>query len=364
MSIAHALAAPGSSRKTVLVIGITGGVGYETAEALIARGFNVVALHRDPDAARRTLAFSPDVRWIAGDAMNGHDVERAVAGCDAILHAANPPGYRNWRGLALPMLENAIAAARKADVRLILPGNIYNYGPDAWPLVSEDSPQNPVTEKGQVRVEMEAALARHCRNGGRALIVRAGDFFGRHAPASWMHTVMAKPGKPIRSVTWPGDRTTGHAFAYLPDLAETIVRLLELEDQLAPFERVHFSGHWLEPGFRFAEALSEAAGGVPVKQMPWGLLRVVALFHRTLREAMAMRYLWQEPVRLDNGRLHALLGDEPHTPLTTAVQDSLIGVNALPAAADASGAGNPDRQTDRKTGGKASRPSEPRMQTS
>ena len=28
-----------------------------------------------------------------------------------IVHAANPPGYKNWRGLALPMLKNTIAAA-------------------------------------------------------------------------------------------------------------------------------------------------------------------------------------------------------------------------------------------------------------
>ena len=39
------------------------------------------------------------------------------------------------------MLRNAIAAARLSGARLIFPGNVYNYGADAWPVVGETSPQ-------------------------------------------------------------------------------------------------------------------------------------------------------------------------------------------------------------------------------
>jgi len=323
---------------TVLIVGITGGIGLETAKSLSKRGWTVRAMYRNPATAARMPGMPAGVDWVGGDAMVAADIAGAARGCAAILHAANPPGYRNWRGLALPMLHNAIAAAKSSGARLVLPGNIYNFGPDAWPLIAEDSPQNPTTEKGQVRVEMERAIEDHCRNHGRALIVRAGDFFGAHAPASWMQTVMVKPGKPVRTVTWPGDRKTGHAFAYLPDLAETIARLIEIDDRLADFERVHFSGHWLEPGYRFAETLSAVAGGVPIRQMPWGLLRLVTPFVRTLREAMAMRYLWQNPVRLDNRHLIDLLGEEPHTPLEAALRQSLAAMDCLPAPAEPNGA--------------------------
>ncbi len=50
--------------------------------------------------------------------MNTADVVAAAEGVQVIVHAANPPGYRNWRGLALPMLRSTIAAAkagRRAD---------------------------------------------------------------------------------------------------------------------------------------------------------------------------------------------------------------------------------------------------------
>ena len=45
-----------------------------------------------------------------------------------------------------------------------------------------------------------------------------------------------------------------------------------------------------------------------------------------------MRYLWQTPLRLDNTRLVAALGREPHTPLEQAVEATLLGLGCLPDA--------------------------------
>lgn len=46
-------------------------------------------------------------------------------------------------------------------------------------------------------------------------------------------------------------------------------------------------------------------------------------FQETPREIYKMRYLWQTPVRLQNSKLVAFLGDEPHTPLADAVRATL-----------------------------------------
>jgi nucleoside-diphosphate-sugar epimerase len=43
-----------------------------------------------------------------------------------------------------------------------------------------------------------------------------------------------------------------------------------------------------------------------------------------------MRYLWRQPFRLDNARLLAELGTEPHTPLDVAVERTLAGLGCLP----------------------------------
>jgi nucleoside-diphosphate-sugar epimerase len=320
---------------TALVIGATGGIGSEVAKALIAQGWRVRALTRDADKAAASFAWLGPVAWVAGDAMRAADVAAAAKGAAVIFHGANPPGYRNWRELALPMLANAIAAARASGARLIFPGNVYNFGPDAGPLIDERSPQHPLTRKGAIRVEMEAMLAAAARDGVRSLVVRAGDFFGPHAPSSWFAGVMVRPGKPVRSVVYPGARDIGHAFAYLPDLAETIARLAAIERRLPAFEVLHFGGHWLDPGVEIARSIRRAADNprAPILPLPSLLLRLAAPLSATLREAIEMRYLWRAPLRLDNRKLVALLGEEPHTPLDVAVRHSLEALRCLPARA-------------------------------
>jgi nucleoside-diphosphate-sugar epimerase len=44
---------------------------------------------------------------------------------------------------------------------------------------------------------------------------------------------------------------------------------------------------------------------------------------------LEMRYLWREPLRMDNSRLVAPLGQEPHTPLDDAVKETLKGLGCL-----------------------------------
>ena len=87
--------APGKRR--VLVLGATGGIGGETASALLRHGWEVIAMARDP-SKERAEPGSPlaKAKWVAGDAMNAGDVRRAAEGVQAIVHAVNPPGYRNW----------------------------------------------------------------------------------------------------------------------------------------------------------------------------------------------------------------------------------------------------------------------------
>ena len=65
-------------------------------------------------------------------------------------------------------------------------------------------------------------------------------------------------------------------------------------------------------------------------------------FVATFREMREMRYLWREPVRMDNARLTAVLGREPHTPLDEAIESTLLGLGCIdapgnPCAAHADG---------------------------
>ena len=299
--------------KTALVLGASGGVGGETARALIAHGWTVRGLSRSP-------RDGDGIMWITGDAMDGEAVMAAAQGVDAIVHAVNPPGYRDWETLALPMLDNSIAAAKANGARLALPGTIYNFDPARSPVIAPDSPQQPDTRKGAIRVEMEQAIE---RSGVAAVILRAGDFFGPRPGNSWLSQGMVTPGKPVGRIMVPGKTGVGHAWAYLPDVGEAFARLLD-KDDLPRFARYHFAGDWDDDGTRLTAAIGRAVGRV-VKtwRMPWALLPLVGLFNRTMREMVEMRPYWENPVRLDNAALVAAIGEEPHTPLDAAMATTL-----------------------------------------
>lgn len=316
---------PGQVDKTALVLGATGGVGGALTEVLLARGWTIKALARDP--ARAASGRDPAIHWIQGDAMDRAAVVQAAEGCSLVVHAVNPPGYRDWDKLVLPMMDNSIAAARAAGARVLLPGTVYNYGPDAFPVLREDSPQRPLTRKGKIRAEMERRLR---ESGVPALVVRAGDFFGgREGGNNWFAQGLVKAGKPLEQIARPGKRGVGHSWAYLPDLAEAMADLVE-RVPAEGFETFHFAGHWDADGTLMTEAIRRAAERpLKVKAFPWSLVILLAPTVVLFREMLEMRYLWQEPLRLDNTKLVAVLGREPHTPLDEAVRTTLVQLKCL-----------------------------------
>ncbi len=313
------------TNRIALVLGANGGIGGETATALATAGWQVRAL------ARTLPATTTDgITWVRGDAMDASSVAAAATGAAVIVHAVNPPGYRDWDRLVLPMLDHTIAAATSVGARVVLPGTIYNYGPDAYPLLREESPQHPVTRKGAIRVEMEARLR---ASGARSLIVRAGDYFGPRAKNNWFSQGLVTPGAPVRKVTTPGADGVGHAWAYLPDVASTFAALLAREAALPAAARFHLAGHWDPDGAHMAAAIARVVGGpLPTKRLPWWLLRLASPFDVTLRELTEMRPLWRTPIELDGTALAAALGGrEPRTDLDTAVRATLVGLGCLTA---------------------------------
>lgn len=318
------------TQRTALVIGANGGIGQETCAALLRHGWRVRALVR-----RAPEGEQPGIDWRIGDAMHCADVAEAAAGVEVIVHAVNPPGYRAWDRLVLPMMDNTIAAARMHGARIVLPGTIYNYGPDAFPLLGEDSPQHPVTRKGEIRVAMEQHLQAASEADVRVLVLRCGDFFGPRAGNNWFAQGLMQAGKPVKRLSYPGDYAIGHSWAYLPDVAETLARLLDREAELARFERFHFGGYWAD-GHAMLDAVRRGSGEDSIKaaRFPWWLAQLMSPFNETMRELCKMRYLWREPVQLDDSKLKAFLGTDLYTPIDQAVRASLIGAGCIAASSD------------------------------
>ena len=185
-----------------LVLGASGAAGAAIAHRLALMGMRVTLAGRAAIAPRvpayPTLATLP---WRQVDALQPDTLRHAARDCGVIVHAANPASYVGWHAQMQPMMDAVLAAVAHPDVTVVLPGNVYALQPSAQ-AIPEDAPQPPAnTAKGRLRQAIELRLQAAAESGHcRALVVRAGDFFGAHAPHSWITQAMLPAlGKP----DWP-----------------------------------------------------------------------------------------------------------------------------------------------------------------
>lgn len=297
--------------KTALIMGVTGGFGGAVARSLHAQGWSLRALMRQPE---RLPADFSGIEIIQGDASVYDDVATAAEGVDVIVYGVNPGNY-DWNGKAVPWLEQTAAVAEERGITIVFPGNVYVLNPADGPIFDESAPIAPVSGKGRIRQAQEARLLLAAQRGARVIILRCGDFIGADAPSTWMQHLV-KPGKQGYTVSATGNPSLPHTWAYLPDVAQVVSRLLAMGPELAAFEVCHFKG--LEFSFQeLAETVQKISGKpVRLKKFSWAFFKMFAAFSRLFSGLLEMRYLWDQQVHLSDRKLRGLL-QQPvsYTPL-------------------------------------------------
>lgn len=162
-----------------LVTGATGLVGWHIANRLMADGWTVRALVRNPDAARPALPAG--VEPIAGDVVDEASFIRAAQGVNTIFHSAAGitvrGGWEAYRFTNVGGTTNAITAAERARARLLQVSSTAVYGSAAryeaakrGAKTDEDTPLPPLSERGlYARSKRESeALVLKAHDQGRA----------------------------------------------------------------------------------------------------------------------------------------------------------------------------------------------------
>lgn len=281
--------------QTVLILGASGRIGRHASATFAGAGWAV----RPFDRASGDLA-------------------QAACGVDVILNGWNPP-YHQWQSTVPGLTRQVIAAARTGGACVILPGNVYVYGPDMPPVIGPGVAHRATHPLGLIRREMEGAYR---DSGVPTILLRAGDFLDDAASGNWFDRVIAKPIRKGR-IAYPGTTDRPHAWAWLPDLAASMVGLAERRADLPRFAEFAFPGYTLT-GDDLARACGEAVGlDVVARRMSWLPVRLARPFWKEARHLLEMRYLWDRPHRLDGSALDAVLPDRSQTPLHSALARAL-----------------------------------------
>jgi nucleoside-diphosphate-sugar epimerase len=225
-----------------------------------------------------------------------------------------------------------IAAARAANATILFPGNVYGLGPQSSGPMTEDAPNLPSAHKGMLRVTIENSLAQAAEEGPvRVIVLRAGDYFGPTARNGLVDPLFenAALGKPMRAI---GKLDIPHQWAFVPDLARAALELLAISKQLNPYEVVNFAGYVAPTQREFLKLISQQAGkpNLPIRLVPWPVLKVAAVFDGVIRELLELRYLFDSSVILDGTKLKGLLPNFAETTIADAVQATLASYRHNP----------------------------------
>ena len=289
---------------TVLILGASGRFGHNAAIAFERAGWQVRRFDRQADTLRE-----------------------AVHGVQVIVNAWNPT-YPDWADQVPRLHAEVIEAAQMVNATVIVPGNVYVYGPDNGAVWRPTTPHKATNPLGVIRREMEAAYR---DSGVRTIILRAGDFIDTRASGNWFDMVMTKT-LPKGVFRYPGQTGIPHAWAYLPDLACAAVLLAEKREELNRFEDVAFAGYTLS-GQEMCDALARVSGrDLRLKQVNWLPFRLAAPFWKLGACLLEMRYLWNTPHALGGERLAELLPEFEVTPVDTALKCAIAWQDQEPSA--------------------------------
>lgn len=173
----------------VLVTGATGYVGSHAVVALLDAGHQVRCLVRTP--ARLDAALPSDARdrveVAVGDVLVAESVERALEGCDAVLHAAGAVGVSTARSgsrdVNVEGTRNVVGLAVRVGCDPILYTSSVVVLDESSPVMTASTPLgSPPGPYGRSKLVAERYVQSHQRGGAPVVTFYVGGVFGPECP--------------------------------------------------------------------------------------------------------------------------------------------------------------------------------------
>jgi nucleoside-diphosphate-sugar epimerase len=280
------------------ILGANGVIGNELSKLLTQYTDKVRQVSRNPKKVNATdETFAADLldAKAVSDAVNGSEVAYLVAGLkyDATVWAEQWPR----------VMRNTIDACKRHGTKLVFFDNVYAYG-KVDGVMSENTPYNPCSRKGEVRATIATTLMDEVKRGElHGMIVRAADFYGPGAALSLTHSTVHERLKAKKTPQWIGDAQAVHTFTYTPDAGRSVALL---GNTPSAYGQVWHALTSKEPmsGEAYVRIACELAGQpFKVQMAPRWMLGLMGLFVPVLRENMEMLYQFEHDYRFDSSKL-------------------------------------------------------------
>ncbi len=289
------------------ILGAGGVIGRELSLQLARDGRRIRQVSRHP------VPGQAGDQWVKADLTDAQATADAVAGSEVVyLVAGLAYNTAVWQAQWPLVMRNVINACSRHDARLVFFDNVYAYG-QVYGEMTEETPFNPCSHKGEVRAAIATTLLESMRRGEvQALIARSADFYGPGAKLSLLASVLFSRLQASNTPQWLGDPDAVHTFTYTPDAGRALAALGQ--------SPAAFGQAWHLPTARdmvrepvTGKALTHAAcaiAGQPVRLQvaPKWWITAMGWFVPALRENKELLYQLERPYRFDSSKAEQHLG--------------------------------------------------------
>lgn len=316
----------------ILVTGASGFIGRHVVDAAARRGYDVVALVRDPGAYR---APHHRVSVAVGDVRDAASIGAAVRGCEAVIHLAALYTFDSAQGKAMRVVnaggtENVLREALAAGVkRVVYTGTVGGTAFSRDRLATETDVAGPQEMCGpykRSKFEAEGVVRRMAEQGAPVVTVCPTAPIG---PGDEKPTPTGRMVRDFMRRRMPAFVDTGLNFVHVCDVAEGHLLALERGNVGARYLLGNMDGN-----LTLAQAfgvLSELTGvPAPSLRLPHGAVLAAAWASEAVgwalrrRPAIALEAARMASTRMwvDPSRSVRALG-MPQTPVREAFRDAV-----------------------------------------
>ena len=287
----------------ITILGAGGAIGNALVKLLAVRKQPVRLVGRNP---RPTPGAT---ETLAADLTDKDQTIRAVAGSEVVhLLVGLKYDHKLWQEMWPRVMGNTIEACKRAGAKLLFFDNVYMYGKVSGPM-TEETPFNPCSKKGDVRAKIATMLVNEWESGAlTGMIARAADFYGPDTRNGVPNLLVFEPLSRKQKASWLVSDAVPHSYTYTPDAARSLVQLAERATAWNQTWHISTTPNPLT-GEEFVTLAAKELGVAPgYRVLSRLMIRIAGWFNPLVAESYEMLYQSDSPYLFDSSKFARAFG--------------------------------------------------------
>jgi len=292
------------------ILGAGGGAGTEISRELSIYSKEIRIVNRNPKKV------NDSDQLMKADLTDPNQLDEAVKGSEIVYVTIGfTYSIKVWREIWIKFMKNLIDSCAKYKTKIVFVDNMYLYDPRYLSDMTEETPVNPISEKGKVRAEVANMLIDAVeKNKVEALIARAPDFYGPGIKGSLLYQSVYLNLLRSKNPQWLGKLDVIHSYIYSKDIGRAVALLGNTPDaynqvwHLPTTDKKLTNRQWIE---LMMNAMNKQK---KIQVMPDWMISLVGIFIPVLKELKEVDYQIKQDYFFNSSKFNKRFNYTPTSP--------------------------------------------------